>query len=138
MCSLAACPSLFSLTFAYITLFLFLHPPPSQYGLSDEAIASFSNPQWHLTILICMYMPSLCGRRAAEIDQQRSGMFYYMSVRGRDHTQWANTQTSTCICAQAGMYEIYRHIHRYVHPHIQQFTVCFNLPQILLNNGSPC
>lgn len=86
---------------------LLFHPPPSLYGLSDEAIASVFHPQWHLTILICMYMPSLCGQRAAEIDQQRSGMFYYMSVRGRDHTQWAYTQACIRMCPQAGMYRIY-------------------------------
>lgn len=130
MCSLAACPSPFSLTFAYITLFLVLacytpsHPPP--HGLSDEAIASFSHPQWHLTILICMYMPSLCGRWAAEIDQQCSGMFYYMSVRDRDHTQWAYTQTCTSWYV--------RNIQTYSQTGLETYIILLDIPNLLKCN----
>lgn len=81
--SLAACP-FYSLTFTYTSLYIC-----PQFSLPSLWLVRWSDcfllphPQWYLAILICMYMPLLCGRRATEIDQQRSCMFYYMSVGGR-------------------------------------------------------
>ena len=44
-------------------------PLPAQFVSWSDCLP-LPPPQWHLAILICMYMPSLCGPRAGEIDQQ--------------------------------------------------------------------
>ncbi len=96
MCSLATCPSLYSFNFAYTSLYISPSLLLSPWFVRWSDCFSLPPPQWYLAILICIYMPLLCGRRAAEIDQQHSGMFYYMSVGGRNQTQWAHTSAHTC------------------------------------------
>ncbi|CAB1433631.1 unnamed protein product [Pleuronectes platessa] len=62
-------------------------PPPSLLPNCIPLPAQF----WHLAILICMYMPSLCGPWASEIDQQCHAVCYRKA--GSDTKQ---TYVHTC------------------------------------------
>lgn len=63
-----------------------------------------SPPQWHLALLICIYMPSLCGLWAAEIDQQFPGLLH-TSLKSECHTQHVHMSVSVCVV----------YFHTYIH-----------------------
>lgn len=80
-------------------------------SLSADAIASLSHPlQWHLALLICIYMPLLCGLWAAEIDQQFPGLLH-ISLKSDCHTQQDNVYE----CERAGVHVCVVYFHACIH-----------------------
>lgn len=97
-------------------------PLPAQFVSWSDCLP-LPPPQWHLAILICMYMPSLCGPWAGQIDQQCRVLLHVSRKQWLPHAIGAHVCEHMQACIPAGT-----HVDgldaQQIYTHKQTHTVC--------------